>query len=58
MRFFELIVLYDIVKFTMMVYSCTNVHHQVVKWSVVTVPLIVTVGVTWMCVIIFTPQKL
>jgi len=57
-RFFELIVLYDIVKFTMIVCSCTNVHHQVVKWSVVTVPLIVTAGVTWRCVNIFTPQKL
>jgi hypothetical protein len=56
LRFFELTVLYGIVKLTMMVYSYTNAHHKVVEWSVVTVPLIVTVGVTWRCLTIFTPQ--
>ena len=58
MRFFEFIVLYDIVKLTPMVYSYTNVNHKVVEWSVITFPLFVTVGVTWRCVIIFTPWLL
>jgi len=50
--------LYDIVKLTPMVYSYTNVNHKVVEWSVITFPLFVTVGVTWRCVIIFTPWLL
>jgi len=57
-RVFESIVLYDIVKLTPMVYSYTNVNHIAVKWSVITFPLLVAVGVTWRCVIIFIPWLL